>query len=174
MIAAYLLFAMLLYLIRLLAGRDGRYSKAKYIVVKNKVLACVLLDNMSIYTRTKRRKSDRNKMTYLGLGLYIAAAVVLLINIVCLIIPKVYTEPWIFETDKFAIVANTLNERISAIAIMQLFSVVLVPIAMSMIQATGKLPKLGRTLAYIFSILIMIVAASMFFYFSIELFRLFM
>jgi hypothetical protein len=165
---------MLLYLIRLLAGRDGRYSKAKYIVVKNKVLACVLLDNMSIYTRTKRRKSDRNKMTYFGLGLYIAATVVLLINIVCLIIPKVYTEPWIFETDKFAIVANTLNERISAIAIMQLFSVVLVPIAMSMIQATGKLPKLGRTLACIFSILIVIVAASMFFYFSIELFRLFM
>ena len=94
------MFAMVLYLIRLLAGRDGRYSKAKYIVVKNKVLVCVLLDDMSIYTRAKRRKSDRNKMTYFGLGLYIAAAVMLLINIVYLIIPKVYTEPWIFETNK--------------------------------------------------------------------------
>ena len=62
MIMIYLLFAMSIFIIRILAGYDSRYQNGKYLSVKNTVLSKILLDSMSIYSRTKRLKKDKNKI----------------------------------------------------------------------------------------------------------------
>ena len=84
MIMVYLLFAMSIFMIRILAGYDSRYQNGKYVSVNNTVLSKILLDSMSIYSRTKRPKKDKNKMSICGIPFYVSVATVLLINLVFL------------------------------------------------------------------------------------------
>ena len=120
MIMIYLLFAMSIFIIRTLAGYDSRYQNGKYLSIKNTVLSKILLDSMSIYSRTKRLKKDNNKMSICGIPFYVTAAFVLLINLVFLFIADIPIEPWCIETSKFIVCAKTFNDKISAISILLL------------------------------------------------------
>ena len=108
MVMVYLIFALSIFFVRLLAGYDSRYQKGKYISINNTVLRIVLLDSMSIYGRTRRLKKDENKMSFCGIPFYLGIGIVLLTNIVFLIIPDIPIEPWGIETNKFIVYANTL------------------------------------------------------------------
>jgi membrane-bound metal-dependent hydrolase YbcI (DUF457 family) len=116
MVMVYLIFALSIFFVRLFAGYDSRYQKGKYISIKNTVLSIVLLDSMSIYGRTRRLKKDKNKMSLCGIPFYLGIGIVLITNIVFLTIPDMPIEPWGIETNKFIVYANTLNDKISAIA----------------------------------------------------------
>lgn len=118
----YLLFLLCVLMARLLAGYDSRYLRGKYVVVKNKALQVLLLDGMSIYGRTRRRKSDRNKMSVAGLWLYAALGAVVFVNLVCLVLPGIEIAPWIIDTGEFIVYANTLNDQVSAIAVLLFFA----------------------------------------------------
>ena len=157
MVMVYLVFALSIFFVRLLAGYDSRFQKGKYISIKNTVLSAVLLDGMSIYGRTRRLKKDKNKMSFCGIPFYLGIGIVLLTNIVFLIIPDMPIEPWGIETDKFIVYANTLNDKISAIAILILFVSVIDYIAMSIINLTKETkPKWIKVFIWIVSALICI------------------
>ena len=138
MIMIYLLFAMSIFMIRILAGYDSRYQNGKYLSVKNTVLSKILLDSMSIYSRTKRLKKDKNKMSICGIPFYVTAAFVLLINLVFLFITDIPIEPWGIETSKFIVYAKTFNDKISAISILLLLMSIISYIAVTIIHSTKE------------------------------------
>ena len=129
----YMLLLLCVIMVRLLAGYDSRHRKGKYIVVKNRALHVLLLDTMSIYDRTKRRKSDRNKMSVLGLRLYVALGAVILVNLVCLVLPDVEIAPWMIDTGELIVYASTLNDQVSAISVLLFFIAEVATIAVTVL-----------------------------------------
>ena len=170
MLMAYLLFILLIFFIRILAGYDSRYQKGKYISIKNTVLSVILLDNISIYGRTKRLKQDKNKMAICGIPFYLGMGIVLITNIIFLIIPDIPIEPFGIKTDKFIVYADTLNDKVSAIAIFILFASVVAYIAISIIHLTKETkPKWIKVFIWIAASLMVVVATATAIYFVIEL-----
>ena len=170
MVMVYLIFALSIFFVRLLAGYDSRFQKGKYISIKNTVLSIVLLDSMSIYGRTGRLKKDKNKMSFCGIPFYVGVGIVLIINTVFLIIPDMPIEPWGIETNKFIVYANTLNDKISAIAILILFTLVIDYIAVSIIHLTKeKKPKWIKIFIWIVATLMIVTATASAIYFIVEL-----
>lgn len=170
MIMIYLLFAMSIFMIRILAGYDSRYQNGKYLSIKNAVLSKIFLDSMSIYNRTKRLKKDRNKMSIRGTPFYAAAFVVLLINFAFLIVADIPIEPWGIETSKFIVYANTLNDKISAISILLLFLSVIGYIAFTIIHSTKETkPKWIKVFVWIVAVVMILTAILSSLYFLIEL-----
>ena len=170
MIMVYLLFAMSIFMIRILAGYDSRYQSGKFLYVKNKALSKILLDSMSIYSRTKRLKKDKNKMSICGIPFYVAAAAVLLINLVFLFVADIPIEPWGIETNKLIVYANTFNDKISAISILLLFSSVIGYIAITIIRSTKEIkPKWIKIFVWVVAVIMILTAVLSSVYFLIEL-----
>ena len=170
MIMVYLLFVMSIFMIRILASYDSRYQNGKYLSVRNTVLSKILLDSMSIYSRTTRLKKDKNKMSICGISFYVAAAVVLLINLVFLFVADIPIEPWVIETDKFIVYANTFNDKISAISILLLFSSVIGYIAFTVIHSTKETkPKWIKIFVWVVTVIMILTAVLSSVYFLIEL-----
>ena len=134
MIMIYILFLFALIFIRGFAGYDSRKQKEKYIVIKNKFLSRLLLDKMMMLEKSYRPKKDRNKMSFVGLVYYIAASIVFIISIVFSIVPDIPSEAWTFQSAKFALLADTLNDKIVTIAITLLLCAVWNYIAVSIIR----------------------------------------
>lgn len=124
MLMVYLLFIFCVLFIRIFAGYDSRFQSGKSIVIKNPTLRLLLLDSTSFFSGTKRLKKDINKMSIYGLTYYIVAACVLTVNLVLMFVPPIPTEPWVIETSKFIMYTDTLNKKISAIAIFLLLCAV--------------------------------------------------
>ena len=170
MVMVYLIFALSIFSVRLLAGYDSRYQKGKYISINNTVLRIVLLDSMSIYGRTRRLKKDKNKMSFCGIPFYLGIGIVLITNIVFLMIPDMPIEPWGIETNKFIVYANTLNDKISAIAILILFTLVIDYIAVSNIHLTKETKsKWIKIFIWIVAVLIIVAATASAIDFAVEL-----
>jgi hypothetical protein len=157
-------------MIRILAGYDSRYQNGKYLSVKNTVLSKILLDSMSIYSRTKRLKKDKNKMSICGIPFYVAAVFVLLINIVFLFITDIPIEPWGIETSKFIVYANTLNDKISSISILLLLMSIVGYIAFTIIHSTKETkPKWIKVFVWMVTVIMILTAVLSSIYFLIEL-----
>ncbi len=171
----YLLFVLLILFIRILAGYDSRYQKGKYISIKNTVLSVVLLDSMSIYGRTKRLKKDTNKMAICGIPFYLGIGIVLITNIIFSTIPDIPIEPWGIETNKFIVYADTLNNKISALAILILLASVIGYSAISIIHSTKETkPKWIKVFVGIVASLMIVISATIAIYFFIELISCFL
>ena len=170
MIMIYLLFAMSIFMIRILAGYDSRYQNGKYLSIKNTVLSKILLDSMSIYRSTKRLKKDKNKMSICGIPFYVAAVFVLLINLVFLFITDIPIEPWGIETSKFIVYANTLNDKISSISILLLLMSIVAYIAFTIIHSTKETkPKWIKVFVWMVAVIMFLMAVLSSIYFLIEL-----
>lgn len=170
MIMIYLLFAMSIFMIRILAGYDSRYQNGKYLSVKNTVLSKILLDSMSIYSRTKRLKKDKNKMSICGIPFYVAAVFALLINLVFLFITDIPIEPWGIETSRFIVSANTFNDKISAISILLLLMSIIAYIAVTIIHSTKETkPKWIKFFVWAVAAIMFLTAVLSSIYFLIEL-----
>ena len=59
----YLLFVMSIFFIRVLVGYHSRYQKGKCLSIKHVAFSKILLDSTSIYSKTKRLKKGKNKMS---------------------------------------------------------------------------------------------------------------
>ena len=170
MIMVYLLFAMTILMIRILAGYDSRYQNGKYLSVANAFLSKILLDRISIYDRTNRLKKDRNKISICGVAFYAAAFVVLLINLVFLFIADIPIEPWEIETNKFFVHANTLNDQISAISIWLLLCSLIVYIAFTIISSTkATKPNWIKIFIWIVAVIMILTAILSSVHFLIEM-----
>lgn len=170
MVMTYLIFALSVIFIRIFAGYDSRIQKGKYITIKNSVLSAILLDSTSFLLKTKRLKKDKNKISTCGICFYAGALAVLIINIVFFLISDIPIEPWGIETSKFLIYANTLNDKISAIAIFLLLLSIIEYIAVSIIQTTADVkPKWVKIFVRIVAIIMIITAGLALIYFLTEM-----
>ena len=136
MVMMYVLFLLSVIFIRVFAGYDSRKEKGKYIVIKSRILSTLLLDEMVMLEKTDRLKKDRNKMSVVGLIYYLAALIVLLLSIIFAFIPAIPCEPWAFESAKFILFADSLNDKIVTVAITLLLSAVWDYIAVSIVKMT--------------------------------------
>ena len=136
MVMMYVLFLLSVIFIRGFAGYDSRKKKGKYIVIKSRILSTLLLDEMVMLEKTYRLKKDRNKMSTVGLIYYLAALIVLVLSIVLALIPAIPCEPWTFESAKFVLFADSLNDKIVTVAITLLLSAVWDYIAVSIVKFT--------------------------------------
>ncbi len=159
----YLFFIISLIIVRFLAGYDSRFHKRKYIEINNKIIRGLLIDETSFFERRKRLKKDINKMTVLGLVLYIVGIVTLVVGVAlhCLA-PNTPVEPWKIETDNFIMYVDTLNEKLSAVFLWLFPLAVLWCIASSLLlyaKTTEK--KWVRWIVYIVSFTLFIAILSM-------------
>ena len=167
----YFLFALELFLIRILAGYDSRYKKGKYLYIKNPALSRALLSSMSIYEKTKRRKSDINKMDVCAIPFYLLAGLVALINVVFLIAPDIPIDPWCIDTGKFIVYADTLNDKISAVAILLLSFSVFGYMAFTIIHSVrDTAPKWTKILVWIIAIIMLLTCVGVSFWLISEMF----
>ena len=143
MLVMYVLFLLSVIFIRGFAGYDSRKQKGKYIVIKNEFLSRFLLDEMMMLEKSYRPKKDRNKMSFVGLVYYIAASIVFIISIVFALVPSIPCEPWTFQSAKFALLADTLNDKIVTITIALLLCAVWNYLAVSIIRITKDTKPLG-------------------------------
>ena len=136
MVMMYVLFLLPVIFIRGFAGYDSRKKKGKYIVIKSRILSTLLLDEMVMFEGTYRLKKDRNKMSIVGLIYYLVALVVLIISIVFALVPDIPCEPWAFESAKFVLFADSLNDKIVTVAITLLLAAVFSYLAVSIVKFT--------------------------------------
>ena len=161
MLMIYLLLALSLVFIRISAGYDSRYQKGKYFSIKNSVFARIILGSTSIFSKTKRRKGDRNKITVCGVCLYFALAAVVIVNVLFLIIPDIPCEQWMIDTSRFIVFANTLNDKVSAISILLLFLATVACIALACISEAKVIKqKWLKAFCFIFAALLILMAVS--------------
>lgn len=137
MIMMYLLFVFSLVFIRFFAGYDSRFLTGKYIVINDRKLRMLLIDEMSFFERRKRPEKDINKMTVSGFIFYIFSIVTLVISVLLhFLVPKTPVEPWEIETEEFFMYVDTLNEKLSAICIWLFFLSVIWCLTVRMIRYT--------------------------------------
>ena len=91
---------------------------------------------MDMLEKKYHLKKDRNKLSILGLIYYLAALIVLLLSIIFAFIPAIPCEPWAFESAKFVLFADSLNDKIVTVAITLLFAAVFSYFAVSIVKFT--------------------------------------
>lgn len=170
MVMMYVLFLLSVIFIRIFAGYDSRKEKGKYIVIKSRILSTLLLDEMDMLEKTDRLKKDRNKMSILGLIYYLAALIILILSIVLALIPNIPCEPWAFESAKFILVADSLNDKIITVAITLLLSAVWDYLAVSIVKFTKDTkPTWLRIFIWITACLMIFVGSFLSVYMLIDL-----
>lgn len=170
MVSAYIIFILSLIMIRFFAGYDSRFQKGRYVTVKNPVIRAILTDRTSFFERTNRRKEDIPKMSVCSVIFYVAAFVVLIINLVFLIIPQIPVRLWVMETDKFFISADSLNEKVSALSILLLFLSLIMYMAIAIFGTVKSVTsKWIKVFLYIVTAIMFLCASTGFFYFLTKL-----
>ncbi len=170
MVMMYVLFLLSVIFIRGFAGYDSRKKKGKYIVIKSRILSIFLLDEMDMLEKKYHLKKDRNKLSIVGLIYYLVALVVLIISIVFALIPNIPCEPWTFESAKFVLFADSLNDKIVTVAITLLLSAVWDYLAVSIVKFTKDTkPTWLRIFIWITACLMIFVGSFLSVYMLIDL-----
>lgn len=95
---------------RLASTYDSRIHKGKYIVIRNERIARLFIEKCIDFGRGRQTlKKDRNKMSLFGLIIYSGILFVILLSIILLIVPKVPCEPFLVDSEKLFIYADTVN-----------------------------------------------------------------
>lgn len=111
-----LLFAF--FMARLSTNYDSRISKGRYVVIRNRVLAKLLIEKENFMYKKYTLKKDQNKMSVTGLVFYVCNALILVLTAVLAIVPPIPCELFEIDATKFYLHADTLNEKIPAILTM--------------------------------------------------------
>ena len=149
-------------ILRIMAGYDSRYQSGKYIQLKNRTLAALLLAKQSPFNKyVSRPNKDRNKMTVGGAILYIALFAVVILAAVLIFIPTIPTEPWEWMSNsKLQVFADTLNEKIFAVSVTELFLATLAyTVYLALWIETKKLSKRAVIIARTFAVIILALFA---------------
>ena len=159
MVMMYILFLFSLIFIRGFAGYDSRKQTGKYIIINNKAVSSLLLDKMMMLEKSYRTRKDRNKMLVVGLVYYIAAFIVFIISVVFTLVPDIPCKPWAFQSVKFALLADSLNDKIVAIAITSLLAAVFSYLAISIVKMTKDTkPTWLRIFVWVIACLMILVS----------------
>ena len=118
----------LLYLVMLLVARgttayDSNQLVKGFLVIRNSTAARILIDqNDPLAGKSKNKKTNRNKLSLLGLGAYILSAVTVLIHGVLLLMEPLGDASYVIDTRLIHLQAGNLNE---AIVLVSAFTVLL-------------------------------------------------
>ncbi len=92
---------------------DSRIHKGKYVVIRNKTIARLLIEKCIEFGRGRQTlKKDRNKMSLFGLVIYFQILFVILLTVILLIVPKVPCEPFLVDSTRSFLYADTVNIKI--------------------------------------------------------------
>ena len=115
MVMLWIVFVLMVIMVRFVAPYDSYYMNGKYFIIKNPKLRSLLIDKSRFFDNTDRRKKDINKITISGIVLYVYAAVSAVLSVLSYVfISKSKVEPWIIETEIYDFRLDTLNECYSA------------------------------------------------------------
>jgi len=118
-----ILFFFILIFARISTCYDSRISKGKYITIKNKTLAKLLIEKQNIFNGKYTLKKDRNKMSIIGLIFYLSIIFIILLFLILYAIPQIPCETFELNTTKIYLYVDTLNKKIPVIATLILFFV---------------------------------------------------
>lgn len=156
MVMLWIVFVLMVIMVRFVAPYDSSYMSGKYIAIKNPKLRSLLIDKSRFFDKTDRRKKDINKITISGIVLYACAAVSAVLSVLSyLFISKSQVDPWIIERDWFYVRLDTLNECYSAFFIVSFLALYVGIVGVRMFQyAKTYDSKWIRLLLYVFGLIL--------------------
>ena len=98
---------------RICTTYDSRSSRGKYITIKNKTLAKLLIEKEHFLDKGKcTLQKDRNKMSIIGLIFYLCNLFIIILTLILLLLPKIPCEPFEIDATKMYLFADTINTKI--------------------------------------------------------------
>ena len=92
---------------------DSRNSRGKYITIKNKALAKLLIEKEHFLDKGKcTLQKDRNKMSIIGLIFYLCNLFIIILTLILLLLPQIPCEPFEIDATKIYLFADTINTKI--------------------------------------------------------------
>ena len=140
----FIIFASL-FISRVVSGYDNRYNDRKYFVIKNKVIAKLLLPKSAGWSRgANRAKANFNKMTYIGAIFYICNALLILsIPLFLFLVPEIKVSPFEIDTRYLYILVETLNQKLPVLFSFLLLAVEIIFEFINVISQSKKQNKKG-------------------------------
>ena len=156
MVMLWILFVIMVIMVRFVAPYDSSYMNGKYLIIKNPKLRSLLIDKSRFFENYDRRKKDINKITISGIVLYAYAAVSAVLSVLSyLFISKSQVDPWIIERDWFYVRLDTLNECYSAFFIVLFLALYVGIVGVRMLQyAKTYDSKWIRLMIYVFGLIL--------------------
>lgn len=157
---------------RIFSLYNPNIPNAKYITVKNDLLARLFIAKPSRKNKDSISESDRNKLSLFSLITYIIQAALAIVFVILQIVPSIPCEPFEFHyARRGSITLYTLNDKIPLILTMLLFIIEFVWITLPLIvnNIKDKKQKLGfwDTVSIIISIICIV---ALFLYLLVHLF----
>ena len=98
---------------RICTTYDSRSSRGKYITIKNKTLAKLLIEKEHFLDKGKcTLQKDRNKMSIIGLIFYLCNLFIIILTLILLLLPQIPCVPFEIDATKMYLFADTINSKI--------------------------------------------------------------
>ena len=163
MVEIWIVFVLFFVMIRVIAPYDSSYMGDKYIVLKSTKIRVLMIDKSRLWDETDRRKKDIDKITVVGIVLYIYAGISAILAVLSyFFVAKSQVDPWVIEHDFFDVRLDTLNECFSAGFLISFLLLYIIVLGVRMFQYAKTCDaKWFRMLLYIFSIIIIAICVVM-------------
>lgn len=104
---------------RICTTYDSRSSRGKYITIKNKTLAKLLIEKEHFLDKGEYTlQKDRNKMSIIGLTFYLCNLFIIILTLILLLLPQIPCAPFEIDATKMYLFANTINSKLSIVLTM--------------------------------------------------------
>lgn len=107
-----ILLLMALFWARAFSTYDSRENNGRYIVIKNKKVARLIIRKEEITTKHDTPIKDRNKMSVFGLAFYLSIMVIALISLILACSADIPCDILQVNSENFNFSVDTLNEKI--------------------------------------------------------------
>lgn len=146
-----------LFISRVMSGYDNRYNDRKYFVIKNKMIAKLLLPKSAGWSRgVNRTKANFNKITYVGATFYILNLLLILsIPVFLFFVPDIKVSPFEIDARYLYILVDTLNQKLPVLFAFLLLAVEIMFEFATVIWQSKKQNKKGMVI--LSSILMIII-----------------
>lgn len=148
-------------LARICSTYDSRNSRGKYVILKNKFLAKILIDKEGFWAKGRYTlQKDRNKMSIVGLAFYLCNLFIIVLTIVLMLLPQIPCAPFEIDTTKIYVYTDTVNTKIPVILTMILLCAEIFWLSISLFCYVKKVEqKWIKILIYVVSIFIFIICS---------------
>ena len=145
---------------RICTTYDSRSSRGKYITIKNKTLAKLLIEKEHFLDKGKcTLQKDRNKMSIIGLIFYLCNLFIIILTLILLLLPQIPCEPFEFDASKMYLYADTLNQKIPIILSIILLCSEMLYFTVLLFRCKKEIEqKWIKTLVYVSSLLMGLVS----------------
>lgn len=149
-------------LARICTTYDSRSSRGRYITVKNKALAKLLIEKELFFDRGKYTlQKDQNKMSVIGLIFYLCNLFIIILTLILLLLPPIPCTPFEIDTTKVYLFADTINVKIPIILTMILLCAEFLCFAIMLLRSIKNVEqKWIKALLFIVSIMMEFVCGA--------------